>query len=70
LVPHRVKHLHVRSDAPTAFPVGGDGLGASDAVLGRVGPKMPLGRTTGGGKASGVPQIPLGASLGARLEML
>lgn len=38
----------------------GDGLGASDTVLGLAGRKEPLGRAAGNENLSGAPQIPLG----------
>jgi hypothetical protein len=41
----------------------GDGFRVSNSVLGRAGPKRPLGRTTGWGRTSGASQIPLGGPL-------
>jgi hypothetical protein len=65
LGPHRAKHLHVWSGAPTASPVWQDGLRAPDTVLGRAVSKNPLGRADRGGKVCDAPQIPLGPVWGA-----
>jgi hypothetical protein len=45
----------------------GDGFWAPDTVLGCVGPKKALGRATGDGETSGVPQIDLGDPAGDAL---
>jgi hypothetical protein len=54
----------LRPVPPQLSLCGGDGLGAPDSVLGRAGPKRPLGHAAVGGQASSATQIPLGGALG------